>query len=108
MERIKLDVEWLLAHGFERIGGMQPVGQGQEYRLKLSKTESISVYISTTPDSYGSHGLHMSVRTKFTKAELSKSSFNSEMTDKNYFYLDELFTLFDLTGNSECKEFFTD
>lgn len=108
MERVKLDVEWLLAHGFEKIGGMQPVGQGQEYWLKLSKTESISIYISATPDTYGSHGLHMSVRTKFTKAELSKSSFNPEMTDKNYFYLDELFTLFDLTGNSECKEFFTD
>lgn len=108
-----ITVEWLEAHGFERVTGMQPVGYGERYFLKLTKNESIFIEISTKADSYGNYPLHMTIHNKnevcdFYRsiAELSKKQCDYEKMELNCFYVEELLTLLDLTNNGELKEFF--
>jgi len=116
MERkTPITVEWLEAHGFEKLTGMQPVGYGKRYSycLKLAEGESIFIEVSATPDTYGNYPLHMSVRTTQKKCEvyrdnveLSKKSADYEKMVLNCFYVEELLTLLDLTDNGDLKEFF--
>lgn len=111
-----ITVEWLEAHGFEKLEGMMPAGYGRRYAysFKLAQGESIFIEASTTPDTYGTYPLHMSVRTKQESCdvyrhnvELSKKQCDYEKGIRNCFYVEELLTLLDLTDNSDLKEFFT-
>jgi len=99
-----ITIEWLKSHGFKKLTGMQPVGLGEEYNYKLSNNETINV--QTSPDSCGNYPLHMSVRSKQSKIELSKKVCDYEKKVKNCFYVEELLTLLDLTDNGNLKEFF--
>lgn len=114
-QKTPITIEWLEAHGFEKLTGMMPVGFGERYCYvcKLSVGESIFIDISTTPDSYGHYSIHMSVKSKNENCsyykdnvELSKRTINYEEENRNCFYVEELLTLLDLTNNSELKEFF--
>lgn len=110
-----ITVEWLEAHGFEKLEGMMPAGYGRRYAysFKLAQGESIYIEVSATPDTYGIYPLHMSVRSKQqeceiykNEAELSKKQCDYEKGIRNCFYVEELLTLLDLTDNGDLKEFF--
>lgn len=118
-----IDIKWLLAHGFERLGGMRPVGCGDSYRISLARSESIiidvpnpqeyenaiAIDISGTPDTYGPKPMHMVVHTKYCDSEIHKKQYIPDGNGgwiANPFYVEELFTLLDLTDNGDMKEFF--
>ena len=105
----EIDVDWLESHGFKKLDGMQPVGCGTMCGLSLSKNESIYISISATPDTYGKTPMHMSVKTKYCDATLSKKTFVPDGNggwNKYPFTDEELFTLLKLTNNEEIITFF--
>ncbi len=114
-QKTPITIEWLEAHGFEKLTGMKPAGEGERYCYvcKLSVSESIFIDISTTPDSYGHYSIHMSVKSKNENCsyykdnvELSKRTINYEEEKRNCFYVEELLTLLKLTNNENLIEFF--